>query len=96
MQEFKQDTIFLQQDKASAVSLSGNKINRLEAIVGFGSASTSRLYINGTNTIQEANLEIRKKSELVLDNITIPKLKYQFSDSAKATFSGRGLGILVP
>lgn len=95
LQGFKQDNLNLEQDKASAVNLLENKINRLKAVVGLSAGSTARLHLDKTNRIQEADLDIRNKSELVIENVTIPKLQYQFSDSARATFTGSALGILA-
>ncbi|PSR52525.1 hypothetical protein AHMF7605_02785 [Adhaeribacter arboris] len=95
LQGFKQANLNLQQDKASAVNLSGNSINRLDAIVGWSTLSNSRLQIDKTNSIQEADLDIRNESELIIENVKIPKLKYQFSDSARVTFSGSALGVIA-
>ncbi len=95
VQGFTQPALSLQQDKASSVKLSGNKLNRLEAAVGISTGSSARLNLDKTNQIQEANLDIRNKSELVIENLNIPKRQYQFSDSARATFTGSALGILA-
>ncbi len=95
IQGFQQPALRLLQDKATAVKLSGNKINRLEAVVGVSTGSSARLNLDKTNQIQEANLDIRNKSELVVENLIIPKRQYQFSDSARATFTGSALGILA-
>ncbi|RDC64014.1 hypothetical protein [Adhaeribacter pallidiroseus] len=95
VQGFQQSAFSLQQDKATAVKLSGNKITRLEAVVGVSTGSSARLNLDKTNHIQEAHLDIRNKSELVIENLNIPKRQYQFSDSARATFTGSALGILA-
>ncbi|QNF33905.1 hypothetical protein HUW51_14675 [Adhaeribacter swui] len=92
---FEQPSLNLQQDKGTTVKLSGNKLNRLEAVVGLSTGSTAYLNLDKTNQIQEANLDIRNKSELIVENLNIPKRQYHFSDSARATFSGSALGILA-
>lgn len=92
---FQQPDLRLQQDKATTIKLSGSKLNRLDAVVGVSAGSAAKLDLDKTNQIQEANLDIRNKSELVIENLNIPKRQYHFSDSARATFSGSALGILV-
>jgi hypothetical protein len=92
---FQQPTLSLQQDKATTIKLTNSKLDRLEAVVGVSAGSAAKLELDKTNQIQEANLDIRNKSELVVENLTIPKRQYQFSDSARATFSGSALGILA-
>ena len=43
VQGFQQPALGLQQDKATAVRLSNNKLNRLEAVVGVSTGSSARL-----------------------------------------------------
>ena len=95
VQGFEQPVLSLQQDKATSIKLSNTKLNRLEAVVGLSTGSAARLHVEKNNQIQEANLDIRNKSELVIENLNIPKRQYQFSDSARATFTGSALGILA-
>jgi hypothetical protein len=47
-----------------------------------------------SNRIIAANLDIRHKSQLILEGATIPQLYYQFADSATATISGAALSAL--
>jgi len=44
--------------------------------------------------LQAANLDIRNKSSLVLDDLFIPALTYTFSDSAQLDLKGNALQIL--
>ncbi|PIQ22903.1 MAG: hypothetical protein COW65_00440 [Cytophagales bacterium CG18_big_fil_WC_8_21_14_2_50_42_9] len=43
---------------------------------------------------QAANLDIRNKSLLILDDLVIPALTYTFSDSAQLDLKGNALQIL--
>ncbi len=91
---FTQDSLTINQDNASKVILQGNKLGLLRAITGKAPGSTTELSIQNSNNIAQANLDIRSKSSLELDNVAIPKITYQFSDSAKTSISGASLAIL--
>jgi hypothetical protein len=87
--DFNQDSLYLEQNNINKVELTGNKLGVLRAITGKNTASESTLVIAKNNTINQANLDIRYLSKLNLENIAIPKLTYQFSDSAQVNISGR-------
>lgn len=92
---FAHDSLRLSQDNASLVKLTDNRFGLLRAVAGLSDGSSSTLHVLPSNRIGAARLDIRNKSELVLENIRIPQLQYQFSDSAKATVSGTSLGMLM-
>lgn len=91
---FMQDSLQIQQDHATAIELGHNVLATLNVVAGSTPGSSSKLSIWKTNQIQAATLAIRNKSTLVLDNIMIPSINYQFSDSAQANFTGAALQLL--
>lgn len=93
MQGFGQDSLVLRQDYASRIELTGNRLGYLRAEAGLSPGSRSVLRIAPDNRIGAATLGLRHRSELVLES-AIPRLRYQFADSAKATFVGAALGQL--
>ena len=94
VQGFRQDSLALQQDKASRIELTGNNLNFLRAVAGATAGSHSMLQLNKDNHIAAANLTLNHQSELILDNVAIPQLRYHFADSAKATLTGAALTAL--
>ncbi|QIL76703.1 DUF2807 domain-containing protein [Hymenobacter sp. HDW8] len=92
---FDQDSLRIQQDNASSVKLIGNAFRQLHVVAGLSSRSSSAFYVMPGNQIASASFDIRNKSQLVLDNVSIPKLRYQFADSTKATISGSALAALT-
>jgi len=95
VQGFTEDSLTVRQDHASHVELAHNQIGYLRATSGPGPGSLSVLRVAASNRIGAANFDVRHQSELVLGS-AIPRLRYQFADSAKATFSGAALGQLRP
>jgi hypothetical protein len=95
VQGFTQDTLHLRQDKASRIELAGNHLHYLQAAAGPTSGSHATLQINPDNRIAAANLTLQHQSELILNNVAIPQLRYQFADSAKATLTGAALGSFI-
>ncbi len=95
VQGFGQDSLALRQDYASRVELTGNRLGYPRADAGRSPGSRSVLRIAPDNRIGAATLGLRHRSELVLES-AIPRLRYQFADSAKATFVGAALGQLRP
>ena len=91
---FAQDSLILRQDNASIVKLEDNKFGLLRAVAGLSPGSGSSLQVLPSNRIIAANLDIRNKSQLILEGTAIPQLYYQFADSATATISGAALGML--
>ncbi|KAA3437809.1 DUF2807 domain-containing protein [Rufibacter hautae] len=94
LNNFTQDSLTIQQDHATAVELNNLKLGKLKAVVGLSEGSGSRLTILGKNQIQAADLSIQHKGGLNLFDVAIPSLTYQFSDSARAVFSGAALPAL--
>jgi len=81
-------------DNASHVVLAHNNIKFLDAVAGMSSGSNSKLNLTETNQLQAAKLDIRNKSQLILDNLVIPDLAYTFSDSARLDIKGSALQLL--
>lgn len=95
VQGFAQDSLALRQNHASRIVLMDNSLGYLQAEVGTGAGSGAALQIASGNRIRAADLDIRHRSELSIDNVAIPALRCHFADSAKATFSGAALKSLV-
>lgn len=91
---FTQDSLFLEQNNTNKVELNRNKLGVLQAIAGKNPGSESKLVVTKDNTINKASLDIRYLSSLSLQNLHIPNLSYQFSDSAQVNISGAALAIL--
>ncbi|WP_046244567.1 hypothetical protein [Hymenobacter terrenus] len=89
VQGFVQDSLTMRQDRASSVQLENNKLGYLRAVAGASLGSGSTLKVSKENAIEAADLAIEHQSRLELGS-AIPKLHYQFSDSATAVFSGGG------
>lgn len=90
-----QDSLRIHQDNASTVKLLDNALGQLRVVAGLSAGSSSALHVMPNNRIAAASFDIRNKSQLVLDGVSIPKLRYQFADSAKATISGAALSALT-
>ncbi|MDB5269340.1 MAG: hypothetical protein JWP58_2380 [Hymenobacter sp.] len=93
VRNFNQDSLRVRQRWAGTVTLESNNLRQLRAVAG-AAGTTSTLEVDGTNNIQAADLAIHHQSKLALKT-RIPQLRYQFSDSATATFGGaaaQGLG----
>jgi hypothetical protein len=88
---FKQDSLHIEQDNASKVILKNNNINWLSVLTGTTVNATPKLKIDKGNSIQKADMQIGEKTELDINNVYIPQLKYHFSDSAKVVLSGIAL-----
>lgn len=94
VQGFRQANFQLQQDHAGAVNLADNRFDKLTATVGASIGSTNTLTITKGNLLQNAHLDLRHQSKLVLNDVLIPNLNYQLSDSTRVTCSGAALGML--
>jgi hypothetical protein len=95
VQGFMQDSLAVRADRGSRIELAGNKLAYLDVNAGASLGSRAQLQLNRDNHIAAANLTLGHQSELVLDNVTIPQLRYHFADSAKATLTGAALGSLA-
>ncbi len=94
VQGFRQDSLRLQQDRSSEIELKGNTLGWLWARAGTRAGSESRLTIASDNGIQAADLTIAHRGHLDLAT-AIPRLRYQFSDSAAVVLTGAAVRSLV-
>lgn len=94
VQGFQQDSLTLRQDQGARLELAANQLGYLRADAGTSVGSRSVLRIEPGNRIEAADLRMQSQSELQLEG-RIGQPRYEFGDSAKASFSGpalRGLG----
>ena len=84
---FQQDSLTLRQNLSNQVKLTGNTLGWLRATAGTRPGSQPGLNIEADNRIQAADLTINHRGRLDLA-ATIPRLRYQFSDSAIIALSG--------
>jgi len=84
---FRQDSLTLRQDRSNHIRLVGNTLGWLRASAGVRPGSEPNLEIGADNHIQAADLSIGHRGHL--DLVTaIPRLRYQFSDSATISLTG--------
>ncbi len=84
---FSIDSLRLSVDEGSYFVMDSNRIGYLDAKVGMATNSSPLFYINETNKINAANLDIQNKTEFHFYSV-IPGLKYSLSDSADLHTSG--------
>ncbi|MEJ7667009.1 MAG: hypothetical protein WKG07_49670 [Hymenobacter sp.] len=101
VQGFAQDSLSVRQDNASRIELTDNRLGFLRAVAGLTPGNHAGLTLAENNRIAAASLTIGHQSELTINDVEIPKLRYRFGDSAKVTLTGRALrggvpGFLVP
>lgn len=92
---FRQDSLTLRQEQSSQVKLAGNTLGWLRATAGTRSGTQPGLTIEAGNYIQAADLTINNRGRLDLAT-AIPRLRYQFSDSATIALSGATARSLRP
>jgi hypothetical protein len=90
----QQDKLIVDVDNGSNVLLRGNELGSLHATAGRSNRSVSKLQLMPNNKIQQARLDMRNSSHLVMHHVTIPELRYTFSDSVQVQVSGAALAIL--
>jgi len=95
VQGFVQDSLAIRADRGSHVELTGNQLGLLRATTGFTPGSHPVLTLGTGNRIAAAQLDLQHQSELKMNNILIPSLRYQVSDSAQAILSGAMLRSLA-
>lgn len=95
VQGFMQDSLVLRADRGSRIELASNKLSYLGATIGASLGSHPQLQLNPDNHIAAADLTLGHQSEVLLNNITIPQLKYHVADSARATLTGAALSSLA-
>jgi len=91
---FKLDSLRINQDYGSTVVLSGNTIGTLNVLTGKSPLSGSKLFVLQNNRFENANLDIRNKSKLLLEDANIGKLNYRLSDSAKLVLNGNAAHLI--
>jgi hypothetical protein len=91
VQGFRQDSLAVRADQGSRVELAGNHLGYLGATAGASLGSHAQLQLNPDNRIAAADLTVGHQSELILNNVAIPALKYHVADSAKVTLGGAAL-----
>lgn len=84
---FRQDSLTLHQHQNNKVRLVGNTLNLLRAAASTRAGNEPSLEIGPDNRIQAADLTIGHRGHLTLA-IAIPRLRYQFSDSASVRLTG--------
>ncbi len=77
---FSIDSLRLSVDEGSYFVMDSNRIGYLDAKIGIAKNSSPLFYINETNKINAANLDIQNKTEFHFYSV-IPNLKYSISDS---------------
>lgn len=91
---FNLDSLSILQDNSNLVSLKNNKIGKLKAELGTTKGAGSVLKLDSTNQIQQADIDVREASKLILDNIAIPKINSKFSSTARASITGKSIQML--
>jgi hypothetical protein len=91
---FKQDSLSISQDYGSTVILANDQIRAINAVIGKSMASGSKIIIKKSNQFQNATLDIRSRSKLLLDNAVIHNLNYHLADSAKLVLTGAAQNLL--
>ena len=92
---FRQDSLTLRQEQSNQIRLVGNTLAWLRATAGTRPGSEPGLGIGADNRIQAADLTINHRGHLDLAT-AIPRLRYQFSDSATIALSGATARSLSP
>jgi hypothetical protein len=89
-----QDSLMLEVENGSNLLLRESEIGFLQARAGRSLNSESRLQLMSSNKVQQADIAILNKGQLVMHNVAIPQLSYTLSDSAKVELSGASLAII--
>ena len=95
VQGFGQDTLRVQADRASRVELAANRLAYLAATTGPTPGSHTALLLDDDNHIAAATLRCDHRSELVLNGLRIPGLRYQLGDSVQLSLRGQALRTLA-
>ena len=92
---FTQDSLLLVQNHTSRVILAGNHLGRLHAVVGNTLGSTAALELSADNQLGTTDVRVEERGKLVANNLVLPGLRWQFSDSAQVELSGAALRALA-
>ena len=91
VQGFTQDSLVLQANRGSYIKLLDNKLGFLRAKAGATPGSHGLLELRADNQIAAADLTLGHQSELEINNVAIPKLRYHVADSVKVILTGAAL-----
>ncbi len=91
---FNEDSISVKQNYGSTVVLSNNHIRALKAVIGTSDSSGSKIIIQSSNQIKQANLAVLNRATFMLDGNAIQNLSYHLADSAKIIFTGSAQNII--
>lgn len=92
---FSIDSLTVIQDNASTVNFAGNKIGYLKTVLGKSTGSKSAMNIYEGNQIQAAQFDVRGSSYLNIENVAIPSLQFNASDSAQVALTGASALALI-
>ncbi|MDF7813426.1 hypothetical protein [Hymenobacter sp. YC55] len=92
---FTQDSLRVMQNHTSHVVLAGNHLGQLRAVVGNTAGSTAELDLSADNLLGATDVRVRERSKLVANDVALPGLRWQFSDSAQVQLSGAALRALA-
>lgn len=94
---FKQTLpLSVRSDRSIDVNIIKNDLDEFNATLGSTNADKPELSIEHSNHIQVANINLKGKANLNLNNPVIDKSNYQFEDSTAVTLSGSALKLLKP
>ncbi|MGI4863307.1 MAG: hypothetical protein ACRYFZ_05240 [Janthinobacterium lividum] len=85
---FRSDSLTLYQAKRARILLFDNRLKHLRATVGANATSYADLELHDDNRIAAAELVVNGHSRLSADGFIIPRLRYQFADSAVVQLLG--------
>jgi hypothetical protein len=85
---FEGDSLYIQEDHASNITLENNRIGTLHALTGISNGSASNLCIGLNNQFNKTNLDIRNKSRLWIKGKNDHDFNYRLADSAKLILNG--------
>ena len=92
---FTQDSLSITAKHASNITLTGNNIKTLKAVIGINDGSASDMTIANDNRFENADISLLNKSRLQLQGGSIPNLKYKLADSAKLILSGAAKNLII-
>lgn len=85
---FRADSLVLYQAHLSHISLTDMHLRHLQATVGSSPTSYADLELHRDNRIGAADLAVNGHSKLSIEEVIIPRLRYQFADSSIVQLPG--------
>ena len=95
LEGFRQDSLIIRQNYGSGVTLVGNNLGYLDAVIGIKPGSGSKLEILQNNIIQRASINVNNSSLVLLKSAGIKNLTYHLADSARMTLSAATQNLLI-